>query len=104
MAWDLIGGELDSLNQVNAESTTAAVKANRDMVCGIKIRLSRDCAADGANEAEAYSRARAAAEDAGVPLMTHHTFSGVELGGPDGCPGGLRAGDIYVSANLPRWF
>lgn len=92
------GGELDSLNQVNADATVAAVKANRDMVCGIKIRLSLDCADDGANEAEAYRRAREAAQAARVPLMTHHTFSGIELGGPDGCPGGLQAGDIYVGA------
>jgi len=34
--------------------------------------------------------------EAGLPLMTHHAFSTVPLGGAEGCPGGLDAGDIYT--------
>lgn len=80
-------------------STAAAVQAaisNRDWVVGFKLRLSADCANDGKNEAEAYTRALAAAEEAKLPLMVHHTFSSVPLGGAGGCPSALRAGDIYT--------
>ena len=54
------------------------------MIVGIKVRLSADAANDGKNEEEAYRRALEACEQAGVPLMTHHTFSTVPL---TQCPG-----------------
>ena len=37
-----------------------------------------------------YDRARALASAVSMPLMTHHTGSTVPIGGPDGCPGGLK--------------
>ncbi len=45
------GGELDNLNQVREEPCLAAIEANRDMVVGVKIRLTANIAADGKNEA-----------------------------------------------------
>jgi dihydroorotase len=96
------GGELDSLNQVHVEQCVKCIKENRDMCVGVKVRLSADAANDGKNEAEAFRRAAAAAVQAGVPLMTHHTFSSVPLGSADqaggelGCPGALKKGDIYT--------
>ena len=74
------GGELDSLNQCSVDHCVDAVCGNRDIVVGIKIRLSEDAADNGKNEAEAFRRALLAAKRANVPLMTHHTFSEVPLG------------------------
>ena len=48
----------------------------------IRDRLSADAADDGQNESEAFQRALEASKLSGVPLMTHHTFSGVPLGPP----------------------
>jgi dihydroorotase len=103
------GGELDSLNQVHIEQCVKCIQENRDICVGVKVRLSADAANDGKNEAEALRRAAAAAAAAGVPLMTHHTFSSVPLGSVTvdgagagegaealGCPGSLRKGDIYT--------
>lgn len=92
------GGELDALAAVDGAACAAAVKDNPDFVVGVKIRLSTDIAADGANEAAAYKVARDVATATGVPLMTHHTFSSVSLDGPDGCPSSMKPGDIYTHA------
>lgn len=43
--------------------------------------------------AHSYERAKEAAEATGLPLMTHHSMSSVDL---RGCPGTLRKGDIYT--------
>ena len=56
-----------------------------------QVRLSADVAKDGENEAEGYKRARSVAAANNVPLMTHHTFSSVQLEGEEGCPGGTSA-------------
>ena len=86
-------GECDSLKTVDADDCIRAIEANRDILVGVKIRLSDTCADDGRNEAEAYERALRAAETTGLPLMVHHSFSFVDL--PD-CPGRMKAGDIYT--------
>lgn len=49
-----LGGECDSLNQVDVEKCVECIAANRDMAVGVKIRLSADVQNDGANEQEAY--------------------------------------------------
>ena len=70
-----------------------------DLCVGIKVRLSADAANDGKNEKEAYVRALQACELAGVPLMTHHTFSTVpltECPGADASPVKMRKGDLYT--------
>lgn len=93
------GGELDSLNQVQVEPLVKVIKENRDLCVGIKVRLSADAANDGKNEKEAYIRALQACELAGVPLMTHHTFSTVpltECPGADASPVKMRKGDLYT--------
>lgn len=86
------GGELDSLNQCSVDHCVDAVRANRDIVVGIKIRLSGDAADNGKNEAEAFRRALLAARQAKVPLMTHHTFSEVPLGQQERRPFSVRGG------------
>lgn len=86
-------------SQVHVASALTTIAANRDVIVGCKVRLSTDCANDGANEAEAYRRALAVTAEAKLPLMTHHTFSSVPL---EQCPGAdgsalqLRKGDVYV--------
>ena len=92
------GGELDSLNQVNEEWATQCIEDNSDMVVGVKIRLSADCANDGANEMEAYRRARAVTTKTNRPLIVHHTFSSIPHQGENGALGGLKSGDIYTHA------
>lgn len=48
------GGECDSLNQVSSKLCTECIKQNRDMIVGVKVRLSASAANDGANEEEAF--------------------------------------------------
>jgi dihydroorotase len=91
------GGELDSLNQVQVGPLVECIEANRDLVVGVKVRLSRDAADNGKNELEAYKRALEACERTGVPLMTHHTFSEVPLTqcpGADASPIKMRGGHL----------
>jgi dihydroorotase len=71
------------------------VDENRDVLVGVKIRLSDSIADEGRNESEAYNRALAAARQLRLPLMVHHSFSTVSM---DDCPGKMAAGDIYTHA------
>ncbi|CAG2200221.1 unnamed protein product [Mytilus edulis] len=41
------GGEIDSLNQANVEACVKCIEANRDMIVGVKVRLSETIANDG---------------------------------------------------------
>ncbi|XP_064642399.1 deacetylase Oant_2987-like [Lineus longissimus] len=94
------GGECDSLNQVDPELCLECIEENRDIIVGVKVRLSADVANDGAYEEEVYVRALEAAKKAGVPLMVHHAFSTIptESDGGDGlsAPGSMHFGDIYT--------
>jgi dihydroorotase len=90
------GGELDSLNQVNEEWARRCLRENSDMVVGVKIRLSADCADGGKNEIEAFKRARSVTTKENKPLMVHHTFSSIPHEGLNGALGGLNSGDIYT--------
>ncbi|XP_041378420.1 deacetylase Oant_2987-like [Gigantopelta aegis] len=93
------GGEIDSLVQADVEQCVKCIGDNRDMIVGVKLRLARAISNDGANEEEAYRRAREAAGKCGVPLMVHHAFSTVPVNSTEGrssCPGSLKSGDIYT--------
>ena len=48
------GGELDSLNVVTVDDCAKCILENRDMIVGVKVRLSDSIADNGKNEAEAY--------------------------------------------------
>ena len=48
------GGECDSLNQVDSKLCTECINQNRDVIVGVKVRLSASAANDGANEEEAF--------------------------------------------------
>lgn len=94
------GGECDSLNQVDVDWCTKCIQQNRDMIVGVKVRLSASAANDGANEDEAFRRALKASAQVKVPLMVHHTLSTIPVQQIDkdclSCPGKLRPGDIHT--------
>ena len=63
------GGELMDINAANVDLARGAVLRNRDVVVGIKARLSNNVA--GTNDLEALRRAQAVAAPLGLPVMIH---------------------------------
>src|SRR5437899_1731623 len=61
------GGELPDLTRANVDLARGAIARNRDVVIGVKGRMSNNVA--GANDLEALRRAQAAAD--GLPVMIH---------------------------------
>lgn len=98
--YSIIGGECDSLNQVNVQQNIDCIKANSDDIVGIKVRLAEAVCDDGKNEIEVYKRALKASELSGKPLMVHHAFSSIPVRpttlGCLTCPGSLKLGDVYT--------
>ncbi len=88
-------GELDSAKFISADHCNACIEANRDLVIGVKVRLSATIADDGRNEDYAYQSALDTASAAQLPLMVHHSFSTVPL---EESPGRMAPGDIYTHA------
>jgi dihydroorotase len=63
------GGELHDLNAANVALAQAVIARNRDVVVGVKARLSDNVA--GANDLEALRRAQEAAAPFNLPVMIH---------------------------------
>jgi dihydroorotase len=63
------GGELRDLNNANVALAQGAIVRNRDIVVGVKARLSNNVA--GANDLEALRRAQEAAAPFNLPVMIH---------------------------------
>jgi dihydroorotase len=63
------GGELHDINTANVALAQAAIARNRDIVVGVKARLSDNVA--GANDLEALRRAQEAAAPFNLPVMIH---------------------------------
>ena len=63
------GGELMDINSGNVDLARGAVARNRDIVVGIKARLSNNVA--GTNDLEALRRAQEAAAPFNLPVMIH---------------------------------
>ncbi|HWZ05366.1 MAG TPA: amidohydrolase family protein [Bradyrhizobium sp.] len=63
------GGELHDINAANVALAQAAIARNRDIVVGVKARLSDNVA--GANDLEALRRAQEAAAPFNLPVMIH---------------------------------
>src|SRR5262245_23706091 len=61
------GGELHDLTRADVDLARGAIARNRDVVIGVKARMSNNVA--GANDLEALRRAQAAAD--GLPVMIH---------------------------------
>jgi dihydroorotase len=62
-------GELHDLNAANVALAQGAIARNRDVVVGVKARLSNNVA--GANDLEALRRAQEAAAPFNLPVMIH---------------------------------
>src|SRR5205807_4819837 len=62
-------GELHDLNAANVALAQGAIARNRDVVVGVKARLSVSVA--GPNDLEALRRAQEAAAPFGLPVMIH---------------------------------
>ncbi|MBV9565150.1 MAG: amidohydrolase/deacetylase family metallohydrolase [Bradyrhizobium sp.] len=62
-------GELHDINSANVALAQGAIARNRDVVVGVKARLSNNVA--GANDLEALRRAQEAAAPFGLPVMIH---------------------------------
>jgi dihydroorotase len=63
------GGELMDINRANVSLVRGAIARNRDVVIGVKARLSQDVA--GINDLEGLRRAQEAASSFGLPVMIH---------------------------------
>jgi dihydroorotase len=63
------GGELHDINRANVALAQGAIARNRDVVIGVKARLSEAVA--GSNDLEALRRAQEAAAPFNLPVMIH---------------------------------
>ena len=63
------GGELHDINNANVALAQGAIARHRDMVVGVKARLSENVA--GPNDLEALRRAQEAAAPFNLPVMIH---------------------------------
>ena len=63
------GGELHDINAANVSMAKAAIARNRDVVVGVKARLSENVT--DANDLEALRRAQEVATSFGLPVMIH---------------------------------
>jgi dihydroorotase len=86
-------GELEDLRHLSVPAAVRCVEANRDVILGIKIRLSANLAADGKNELQALKLARAAADATGLPVMIHTPNSSLGL---PAILAEMRGGDILT--------
>jgi len=62
-------GDLMDLANVDVAATRAAIERHRDVIVGIKARLSKTVA--GTNDLEALRRAQSVARPLGIPIMIH---------------------------------
>ncbi|HRW06088.1 MAG TPA: amidohydrolase/deacetylase family metallohydrolase [Caldilineaceae bacterium] len=92
-------GELDHLPFLNVPAALDCIEANRDTILGIKIRLSRNLAADGRNEPQALDLALEAAAAARLPIMVHFANSSVPI---DDLLPRLRPGDLLTHCYHPH--
>jgi dihydroorotase len=63
------GGELHDINRANVDLARGAIARHRDVVVGVKARLSNNVA--GSNDLEALRRAQEAAAPFNLPVMIH---------------------------------
>src|SRR5262249_38839337 len=63
------GGELMDINRADVALARGAIARHRDVVIGLKARLTRDIA--GTNDLEGLRRAQEAAAPFGLPVMIH---------------------------------
>ncbi len=86
-------GELEDLRHLNVRSAVRCIHDNRDVILGVKLRLSANLAANGQNELAALKLAREAADAVGLPLMIHTPKSSLGL---PAILAEMRSGDILT--------
>lgn len=64
-------GELDDMRFVNVERAVAMMEAHRDVILGVKVRLTKDAIVSQAAGMRPLSLAREAADAVGLPIMVH---------------------------------
>jgi len=64
-------GELEMLEYADVDACCQMIDANRDLILGVKVRLTRDAVVSQRCGLEPLHRARAAADAAGLPIMVH---------------------------------
>jgi dihydroorotase len=62
-------GELEEIRHIDRAAALRTIEAHRDLIRGVKVRLSRDLV--GANARVALRTARETGEAAGLPIMVH---------------------------------
>jgi len=84
-------GELEDVRFIDRGRALAMIEAHRDLIRGVKVRLSRELV--GANVRVALSTALETAEAAGLPLMVHPGDTPIPL---DDILRELRRGDVLT--------
>lgn len=69
IGFDTDKGELHDLRNAAVDLALAAIARNRDVVIGVKVRLSANVT--GPNDLEALRRAQEVASSFGMPVMVH---------------------------------
>jgi len=84
-------GELEDIRHANVQKAIDMCEKNRDVILGIKVRLSRDLA--GRNDVEVLKRARDASDALGLPIMVHppNAYSSI-----DEILATMRKGDVLT--------
>lgn len=89
--------ELSSLAYADVDRAARAIEENRDIVFGIKVRMTRDI--EGGKDLEALRLARQLAGDASVPLMVHIGVANSPVGR---FLDELRSGDVVTHSFRAR--
>lgn len=84
-------GELLDLRHVNVKLAQKTIEQNRDVIVGMKVRLSRQIAGD--NDLKALDLAREVADAAGLPVMVHIGDTASPL---SSIVGRLKKGDVIT--------
>ena len=84
-------GELEEVRHIDAKAALRTIEAHRDLIRGIKVRLSRDLV--GQNARVALKTARETGEAAGLPIMVHVGGTPIPL---TEILDELRAGDVMT--------
>jgi dihydroorotase len=68
-------GELDELKWANVPKALQVIEKNRDLIVGIKVRLTRDSIVGQSAGLQPLYRAREAADATGLPIMVHPSMA-----------------------------
>ena len=87
-------GELDDLKWASVPKALQTIEANRDLILGVKVRLTKNSIVGEEAGLQPLYRAREAADAAGLPIMVHLQEAWADS--IDQVLGVLRAGDMMT--------